>query len=142
MNPIYYEKLLEFMNQIPFNRWLGIEVVSLEPGFARMELPYRKELVGDISRPALHGGVTSTLLDTCGGAALITNIEPVDRLSTVDLRIDYLRPGACERVIVEARVLRVGNRVGVCDMIAYQSDGRDAPIAIGRGVYNVIRRPD
>ena len=139
MDPKYYDKLIEYMNLIPFSQFLGMEIEELTPGFARMRLPFKKELIGDISRPALHGGVTSALIDTCGGGALITKIEPLDRLSTVDLRIDFLRPGQCECILVEASVLRIGNRVGVADMIAFQDDARDKPIAIGRGTYNIIR---
>jgi len=142
MEAKYYNKLLEFMRQVPFNQFLGIEDMRIEEGLARLELPFRPEFVGDITRPALHGGVTSSLIDTCGGAALISKIEPMDRLSTIDLRIDYLRPGLCERIFVEAKVLRIGNRVGVSDIIAFQSDGPDNPIAIGRGVYNIFRRTD
>jgi len=130
------------MDQIPFNQFLGIKNLHISEGFARLECPFRPEFVGDITRPALHGGVTSSLIDTCGGAALISKIEPLDRLSTQDLRIDYLSPGLCEDIIVEAKILRMGNRVGVSDMVAFQSEGKKVPIAIGRGVYNIIRRSD
>lgn len=142
MDAKFYDKVTEFMDQIPFNRFLGIKNITITEGFARMECPFRPELVGDMTRPALHGGVTSSLIDTCGGAALISKIEPLDRLSTVDLRIDYLRPGLCEDIFVEATILRMGNRVGVSDMVAFQSEGKKAPIAIGRGVYNIIRKSD
>lgn len=139
MEEKYFNKLIEFMQLIPFNQYLGMHIDELADGFARMSLPYRDEFMGDIARPALHGGVSSALIDTCGGAALITKIEPNDRLCTIDLRIDYLRPGQCEGIVVEARVLRIGNRVGVVDMTAFHDNARDKPIAIGRGSYNIIR---
>src|SRR5689334_3169644 len=79
---------------IPFNRFLGVEATHLERGRARMEIPFREELIGDWMRPALHGGVISMLADTAGGIAVWTALEnPISRVSTIDLRVDYLRPG-------------------------------------------------
>ena len=132
--------LRTFFDRIPFNRLLGMEIDGLQDGFASMSVPFQESLIGDARRPAIHGGVISALLDTCGGAAMFTRVGIEDTLSTVDLRVDYLQPGRAETIFAEARVLRMGNRVGVADIVAYQAGGRDAPIAIGRGVYNIIRR--
>ena len=69
----------------------------------RLQLPYRAELIGDASRPALHGGVISTLIDVAGGFAVWTQLAGVeDRVSTIDLRVDYLAPGAPEALVAEA----------------------------------------
>ena len=89
------EKVSAFMEQqIPFNRYLGMKVPRAARGLRPLRAPLPRRLHRrPRSRPALHGGVVSTLLDTCGGAAVWTQIEPNDRVATVDLRIDYLRPG-------------------------------------------------
>jgi uncharacterized protein (TIGR00369 family) len=130
----------EFMEEtVPFNRFLGIRVGSIEPGHARLELPFRPELIGDPMRPALHGGVISALLDTCGGAAVWSNVSPTDRVSTIDLRVDYLRPGLSELLVAESRVLRLGNYVGVADLKAYHPSAPDQLVATGTGVYNIRR---
>lgn len=127
--------------QIPFNRFLGIRVAVARDGFARFELPFREELVGDPFRPALHGGVLSTLIDTCGGCAVFTAARDEDRVSTVDLRVDFLRPGPLQDLGCEARVLRIGNRVGVTEMRAFPLSDEERVIASGMGVYNVRRHP-
>ncbi len=137
MTPEALKLLMEGM--IPFNRYLGIVATKLERGFARLEIPFREELVGDMLRPALHGGVLSALADTAGGAAVWTGIEDERaRVSTIDLRIDYLRPAKLERVIAEAHVIRVGNRVGVADVRLFQPSAEGDTIATGKGVYNII----
>ncbi len=136
------EFLREFMEQaIPFNRFLGIRVAELGKGFARLELPFRPELIGDPLRPALHGGVLTTLLDTCGGLAVFTSSRAGDRVSTIDLRVDFLRPGRAEPLAAEARIVRVGNRVGVVDLTAFHPELPQEPIATGKGVYNIKRMP-
>lgn len=124
---------------VPFNRYLGITVTAVAPGFVRMEVPFRPEFVGDPIRPALHGGIISTLIDTCGGAAVWSALSPQDRVSTVDLRVDYLRPGEMAALIAEGTVVRLGNRVGVVDIRVFHPEREDHPIATGKGVYNVRR---
>ena len=137
------EKVIEFMeSHVAFNRYLGIRIQEIQAGHVVMTLPFRKELVGDPFRPALHGGVVSTLLDTCGGAAVWSAAEPGDRVSTVDLRVDFLRPGPLEDLLCDARVLRMGNRVGVADMKVSTVSEPERIIASGKGVYNVSRRPE
>lgn len=127
-----------FDQQIAFNRWLGMRLEAFGEGWARMVLPCRPELVGDPFRPAIHGGVLSALVDTTGGAAVFSLIGTEDRASTVDLRVDYLRPAGMETLVCEARVLRLGNRVAAVDATVHQGDPAK-PVAIGRAVYNVRR---
>ena len=139
-----FEMVKRFMeHNIPFNKLLGMKLVSLGPGRAKMELAFRPEFIGDPFRPALHGGVIAALLDTCGGVAVFTTLSgPDDRTSTVDLRVDFLRPGRQEMLLAQARVVRAGNRVAVVDLCAYHPDAQDTPVATGTGVYNVRRKGD
>ena len=125
--------------QIPFNRMLGMLVDELSPGRAKMRIPFRPELIGDPLRPAVHGGVLSALLDTVGGAAVWTCCTLEDRVSTIDLRVDYLRPGRAEDLLAEASVLRVGNRVGVTAMRIFHPSNPAESVADGRAVYNIKR---
>ena len=136
---IWTTRFIDFIERtIPFNRLLGMQVTSIETGRAVVEIPFRPDLIGDIFRPAIHGGVVSTLIDATGGAAAFTLIERVDRISTVDMRVDYLRPGAEDRLVADAEVLRMGNRVAVVQIVVHQGN-RDEPIALGSCVYNVRR---
>jgi len=123
---------------IPFNTFLGVRVREVGKGIVVMEIPFRDVLVGDPMRPALHGGVLSALADTCGGAAVWVDLEdPRARVSTIDLRIDYLRPARLETLVAEAKVVRLGNRVGVADMRLFNAPTPDVTIATGKGVYNI-----
>ena len=127
---------------IPFNKFLGFQVTDLQDGYARIEVPVRPEYIGDRFRPALHGGVTSTLADTVGGIAAFTQLEDNQRVSTVDMRVDYLRPASVDTPLVgEGRVLRLGNRVAVTEMKIHQGDP-DRPVARASAVYNVVRVGD
>jgi uncharacterized protein (TIGR00369 family) len=123
---------------IPFNKFLGMRVRSIKKGFARLEIPFRPELIGDPLRPALHGGVVSTLADTAGGMAVWSGVaDERSRVSTIDLRVDYLRPARLETLVAEATVVRLGNRVGVADVRLFHPDAEAETVATGKGVYNV-----
>jgi uncharacterized protein (TIGR00369 family) len=126
---------------IPFNRFLGIRVVRIEPGHVEMEIPWRDELIGDPMKPAVHGGVISALADAAGGMAVWSALEiPTQRVSTIDIRIDYLRPGRLENILAEATTARVGRSVGVADIRVFHASARGETIATGKGVY-VIKTP-
>lgn len=129
-----------FEEGIPFNRFLGLRVGDLRPGHSRLVLPFRPEFIGDARRPALHGGTISMLADTAAGIAVFAAAETDDRVSTIDLRIDYLRPGAPIDLEAEANVVRIGNRVGVARIQVWQEeDGERRLVAEGTGVYSIKR---
>jgi uncharacterized protein (TIGR00369 family) len=141
--PVPVPELLRFFEElIPFNKYLGIKIAEAREGFVRLEVPFKPELIGDAMRPAIHGGVISAVIDACGGFAVWTQLSVEDRVSTIDLRIDYLSPGAPEPLIVEGTVVRVGNRVGVTDMRCFQPSDPKRTVATGKGVYNVKRKDD
>jgi len=121
---------------VPFNRYLGFKVVHSEEGFVRVRIPFRPEFIGDPRRPALHGGVFSAVIDACGGLAVWTLFEIEDLISTVDMRVDYLRPGPDTDLMAESRVVRMGNRVSVVNTVVYPVDNREEILAEGRAVYN------
>jgi uncharacterized protein (TIGR00369 family) len=136
MTPEVLRQVMEDL--IPFNRYLGVKLADARKGFARLEIPFREELIGDPMRPALHGGVLSALADAAGGGAVWTGIEDDRaRVSTIDLRIDYLRPARLVTLVAEATVVRLGNRVGVADVRMFNADAPDDTIATGKGVYNI-----
>jgi uncharacterized protein (TIGR00369 family) len=123
---------------IPFNKFLGVRVVVIERGRAELEIPWRDELVGDPIKQAIHGGVISALADTAGGMAVWSALEhPTQRVSTIDLRIDYLRPGRLEALVAEAVVVRAGRSVGVADVRLFHPTSRGEVVATGKGVYAI-----
>lgn len=141
--------LVEFMERkIPFNAHLGIRVDELHRGTCVLRIPFADFLIGDPFRPAIHGGVLSSLADTAGGAACFSMFNSAaDRVSTVDIRLDFLQPGATGAdLFCRAEVLRMGNKVGVTRMEifggALPRDSKTDPIASGRGVYSLLRRSE
>jgi len=140
------ELIRNFERRIPFNRVLGVTLDHFGPDEVRVSFSHREELIGNFARGNLHGGAISATLDLAGGlAALAAGIaeEGIDSLDaaeewfggfgTIDLRIDYLRPGLGESFVAYGRVLRVGRRVAVTRMELI--DDQDRLVATGTGTY-------
>jgi len=126
-----------FGESIPMHKFLGLKIELLEESFVRIQVPFRKELVGDFRNNRWHGGVIATVMDSVGGvigAMHFTSLQ--DKISTIDLRVDYLRGAEPEAIMVEGKIVRFGNRILVARMKAFQND---LLIAEGNGVYNFIR---
>lgn len=120
----------EFFEGMPFANLLGIEVTEAEDGHAEGWIEMREELSWNQDRIMAHGGVTFTLADTVGGAALVSLVD--QPVPTIDMRMDYLNAGTGD-LHAEADVVRCGSDVGVVDVDVYAED--DTQLADARGVY-------
>ncbi|USZ68008.1 PaaI family thioesterase [Halorussus salilacus] len=119
-----------FFEEMPFADLLGVEVTEVGEGHAEGRVEMREELSWNADRMMAHGGVTFTLADTVGGAALVSLVDrPVP---TIDMRIDYLEAGTGD-LRAEADVVRCGGDVGVVDVDVFSQD--ETQIADARGVY-------
>jgi uncharacterized protein (TIGR00369 family) len=130
--------------RIPFNRVLGVHLEELTKESTRITFEMRQDLVGNFARGTLHGGVISSVLDVTGGmAALVAGADDPGSglkerfrvLGTIDLRVDYLRPGAGQRFEATGTILRSGRKVAVARM-ELRNDASNL-IAVGTGTYLV-----
>lgn len=119
-----------FFENMPFADLLGVEVTEAADGHAEGSLEMRQELSWNEDTVMAHGGVTFTLADTVGGAALVSLVD--QPVPTIDMRIDYLEAGTGD-LHAEADVVRLGGDVGAVDVVVESEDGTQ--IADVRGVY-------
>ena len=128
---------------IAFNKYLGLTVESFDAQAPRLRFDMRPELVGNPSRQILHGGVISATLDVAGGFAIMLSIaaeSPITptsfpNMGTIDLRVDYLRPGRGRYFVATARIVRKGSRIAVTHMELHNDAGE--LIATGGAAYVV-----
>lgn len=120
-----------FFESMPFADLLGVELTTIADGHAEGSIEMREELSWNADRLMAHGGVTFTLADTVGGAALVSLVD--QPVPTVDMRIDYLAAGTGD-LRAEADVVRCGSDVGVVDVDVYAVDD-ETLVADARGVY-------
>lgn len=114
---------------VPFNKVLGLKLQSACPEGVTACMEMRPDLVGSPAIQRIHGGAISAALDAIAGIAVMCAIsakhmdEPVakrterfGKLGTIDLRVDFMRPGIGKRFVIHAQVLRLGSRVATTRM--------------------------
>ena len=137
-----------FSEKIPFNKVLGLKVESINPDCVKVIFEKRDELIGHYTRGTLHGGVISSVIDVAGGLSAFMSIQErasgeilekrlarFARVNTIDLRVDFLRPGLGKWFVASAYTLRTGSKVAVT-RIELHND-QDKLIAVGTGSYVV-----
>jgi len=150
MSPGYNDAILKqmFEDRIPFNQLLGAKIEMTGKDAPRIRIDMRDELIGNFVRGTLHGGVISAIIDVSGGLAAMLDVlnqmhdhsveeklKRFGRVGTIDLRVDYLRPGTGRYFIATSNILRTGRRVAVTRTEFHNDE--DTLIAVGTGAYVV-----
>ncbi len=137
-----------YLELLPFNKVLGIDIDRLdyETGQAVTSFSMTKDLIGNPTAGILHGGVTASVIDLTGGlSALIScakshhgkSLDIIDKKltssATIDMRVDYLRPGRGIFFKCKSRIIRAGSRIVVAKIDLYNE--KEIRIATGTATY-------
>lgn len=149
MKDIVLEKIKEYyLEKLPFNKVLGIGIESLnyETGEAVTCFNMTWDLVGNSTMGILHGGVTASVIDLTGGLSALISCakshkdKPLDIIAekftssaTIDMRVDYLRPGKGKSFQCRSRLIRAGIRIVVAKIDLYNE--KETRIATGTATY-------
>jgi len=136
----------QFSDKMPFCQFLGFEVDKIREDCVTLIFPTKPEFIGNHIQQSLHGGVISGILDTAGAIMAMVGVitkspellqgkinDLISHSGTLDLRVDYLRPGKGKYFRADARLMRCGNRVSVTRMELHNNE--DVLIAVGTGTY-------
>ncbi|HEX7760932.1 MAG TPA: PaaI family thioesterase [Caulobacteraceae bacterium] len=127
------ERLAAMMASVPYMRFLGM-TAELAGDEMTAILPFAPHLVGNVMIPALHGGVLGAFLEMTALAQLSVR-EPLRRMpKTIDVTIEYLRPGRALTTYARADVRKLGRRIANVHVEAWQ-DNRASPVAALRGHF-------
>lgn len=118
--------------------WLGLKYRSHGDDWAELELPWRKDLLGEADRHVLASGPIISMMDMACGLAVWTKMGEFKAIATLDLRVDYQRP-AQERasVIGRAECYKLTRSAAFLRGIAHDGDPDD-PVAHIAGVFMSI----
>ncbi len=127
---------------IPMNRFLGLKLdhFDMETGDVTTRLAMRPEYLGNARRAMPHGGLISFLIDATAGASAALSLDDyslIDRVATIDMRVDYLKPAKGEVLLTSSTVMRPGNRI--INVRSELHDDVGTLVALGSNTFNVAR---
>lgn len=132
--PLSRQQLQERLLHSPFNSFLDLKVVSVDS--EKQEIVVRLKMRPEFERLTgtghWHGGPIAAAIDIVGDYALAMMFG--NPLPTINLRVDYLRPGK-NTLTLTARIRRSGRTVGVVDVDVLNE--ANELVAIGRANYSM-----
>ena len=143
------QAILDLYNEnSPFTEFLGIRGTAFDSENAVLTFEKQEAWIGNYHLGSLHGGVVAGMLDAAGAILVLTEQysrgqihsfekqkEKASRISTIDLHIDYLKPGTGKAFYAAGEVLRIGNRVAVARVDLNNEAGQR--IAVATGTYSI-----
>lgn len=129
----------QFIESIPHCKALGMTLDEIGDGIAEISMPYDIRFVGDPVSGVIHGGAVSALMDTCGGAAVMSHPKSPAGTATIDLRIEYMRAATPGQTIrARATCYHITPNVAFVRATALDDD-EDNPVATAAGSFTVER---
>jgi uncharacterized protein (TIGR00369 family) len=126
-------QLEAFLQRVPYIRFLGMRA-ELAGDEMTAILPFQPHLIGNTMIPALHGGVIGAFLEATALAQLSVTQGSAKVHKTIDVTIEYLRPGRAMTTYARADLRKVGRRIANVHVEAWQ-EARDHPVAALRGHF-------
>ena len=104
-----------------FLKLIGAELTGIRRGYAEVSLPFRSEL--GQQHGFAHAGVITTLADSAAGYAAHTLMPAESEILSVEFKVNLLRPGAGERLVARARVLKPGRTLTITQSDVFAISG-------------------
>jgi uncharacterized protein (TIGR00369 family) len=111
LTPARLKRVQKALSSVPYAKLLGFELDDIGRGTAALSLKVRKQLTQN--HGVVHGGAIASLIDTATAFAIISLLEPAEKVTTVDLTISFLRPVTVGWLKASAKVVRAGRRLFV-----------------------------
>jgi uncharacterized protein (TIGR00369 family) len=107
----------------PIAKTLGINVVELGEGHAAAVMNVDQRFHNPMG--TLHGGIMTDLADLCMGVAIATLLEDDESFTTLELKINFLRPVFEGQLSGEAKVIHKGRTVALVESILKSGEGKE-----------------
>ncbi|RNB84866.1 PaaI family thioesterase [Brevibacillus fluminis] len=119
----------------PVEQLLGIKPITIDPGQVLFEMEATE--IHSNPQGTLNGGITSTLADIAMGVAFGTTLLPEESFTTIELKINFLKPVWNGTIRAEAKVMKKGQTVGFIDCSVF--DENQSLVAFATSTCMILR---
>ena len=107
---------------------LGMELIAAGEGRASMKIRAGEKFHNPMG--TVHGGLMTDLADATMGIAVMTTLEAGESFTTLELKMNFLRPVIDDEIKSEARVVHRGRSVALVECVLTNGQGKE----VARGV--------
>ena len=135
--PRFKAAILDWMKtRNPFWALLGMELLEIKKGWAMVRLPIEDKLTNAIG--LVHGGAIFSAADSAVGMALVGMTNRDENISTLEMKINYMKPVNGSEIIAEAKIIHRGSQTAIGDV-----DVRDEEqnlVSKGMATYAIYKK--
>jgi uncharacterized protein (TIGR00369 family) len=135
LTPLTFKQSADFLGTIPFNALVALRLLRFHADGVTIGCTVRSELLN--AHGVLHGGVSATLADVAVGVALTRHLGRPRAATTVEMKINYLRPVKDGKVTARAHLVRVGKTL--CTARVDVFNGSKEPAAVALVTYMILK---
>jgi acyl-CoA thioesterase len=137
LDPRFQAAIEDWMkNKNPFWALLGMELMEIKKGWAKVRLPIKDKLSNAIG--LVHGGAIFSAADSAVGMALIGLTNRDENISTLEMKINYMKPVKGKEIIAAAKIIHRGSQTAIGDVEV--SDGEQNLISKGLATYAIFKK--
>ncbi len=133
----YLEQVKKVTNNSPYYKLLGMEIMEIREGECKIQMPFKQDLTHPYR--IMHGGAIASLADSSVAMALISVVEPRDRFTTIEFKINFFSPVNKGKLEAHGKIIHKGSKTAVGEVEVENEEGK--LIAKLIATYN-IRKAD
>jgi uncharacterized protein (TIGR00369 family) len=135
--PRFKAAILDWMKtKNPFWALLGMELLEIKKGWAIVRLPVEDKLTNAIG--LIHGGAIFSAADSAVGMALVGMTSRNENISTLEMKINYMKPVKGREIRAEAKIIHRGSQTAIGDVEV--RDEEQNLISKGLATYAIFKK--
>ena len=118
----YLEQIRKVTNNSPYYQLLGMEIMEIKEGESKIQMPFKQGLTHPYR--IVHGGAIASLADSSVAMALISLVEPKDRITTIEFKINFFAPVSKGDLEAHAKIIHKGSKTAVGEVEVKNEEGK------------------
>ncbi len=118
----YLEQVRKVTNNSPYYQLLGMEVTEIKEGESKIQMPFKQGLTHPYK--IVHGGAIASLADSSVAMALVSLVEPKDRFTTIEFKINFFAPVSKGNLEAHGKIIYKGSKTAVGEVEVKNEGGK------------------